>query len=481
MRVRFAPSPTGFLHIGNARTAIMNYIIAKKNNADYILRVEDTDLERSSRESEESILADLKWLGIQWTEGPDLDKGHGPYRQSERFDIYARYTEKLLAENKAYYCYCSQEELDAERAESEAKGVPFTYKRTCINISDEKKSRYEAEGRKPTVRFKVNDGEKIEIDDGIKGKVVFDSGNIGGDFIIVRSDGTPIYNYIVVIDDLLMEITHVIRGEDHLPNTPKQIMIARALNMPTPVYAHLPLILGPDKKKLSKRHGITSVDLYKQEGYLPEALMNYIAVLGWTSDSGEEILPLEEIVRQIDIDKLGKSSAVFDFVKLKWMNAAYIRNYDIKKLTVLFAPYIEKAGYRLADFDDGYIESIIAAVRGNCELLSDITKMIRIFADEVPEPEADAVSLISSQEGKSVLKAAKELIESGHINSDNFTEITDGIKQKTGLKGKNLFMPVRALLTSAVHGPDLAEMLKLIGFEKIKMRVNSYYEKSSGV
>ena len=478
MRVRFAPSPTGFLHIGNARTAIINYIIAKKHNAEYLLRVEDTDMERSSKESEESIIADLKWLGIEWTEGPDIDKGHGPYRQSERFEIYQKYTDKLLAEKKAYHCYCSQEELDAQRAESEAKGIPFTYKRTCLNLSEEKKKQYEAEGRKPTVRFKVNDGEKIEIDDGIKGKVVFESDNIGGDFIIVRSDGVPIYNYIVVIDDLLMEISHVIRGEDHLPNTPKQVMIARALDMPTPKYAHLPLVLGPDKKKLSKRHGITSVDLYKQEGYLPEALMNYIAVLGWSSETGEEILPLEEIIRQIDIDRLGKSSAVFDFVKLRWMNAAYIRNYDLKKITSLFKPFIEKAGYDLSKFSEDYIETIISSIRGNCELLSDIAKLFPIFADDIPSADEEASAMIASAEGKTALTAAKELVDSGEINSDNFTEITNMIKAKTGLKGKNLFMPVRAMLTSVLHGPDLAEMLKLIGFEKIKMRISSAYEKN---
>jgi glutamyl-tRNA synthetase len=471
MRVRFAPSPTGFLHIGNARTAIINHLISQKTGAEMILRIEDTDLERSTRESEESIFFDLKWLGISWMEGPDLGGPFAPYRQSERFDIYRKYTEKLLSEKKAYYCYCSQEELDAQRAECEKKGTTFVYPGTCRHLTDEQRKAKEAEGRKPTVRLHVPAGEQIEVDDAIKGKVTFSSENIGGDFIIVRSDGVPIFNYIVVIDDVLMKVTDVIRGEDHLPNTPKQIMVARAIGFESPRYAHLPLVLGDDKKKLSKRHGITSVENYRSEGYLPEALVNYIAMLGWASESGEEILSREQLVSGIDLSKLGKSAAVFDFQKLRWMNSSYIRTYDLEKITDLFIPYLEKAGYDMKSVDRAWLLSVIALVRGQCELLSDIAKRARIFIEHTPEPDTAADELLKTDEGKAIIRAAKELLAS-EITADNLlSDFINKIKERTGAKGKGLFHPVRALVTSSLEGPDLAEGMKVLGFARVKDRV----------
>ncbi|HDP81297.1 MAG TPA: glutamate--tRNA ligase, partial [Spirochaetes bacterium] len=392
MRLRFAPSPTGYLHIGNARTAICNHVIARKFGAEMVLRVEDTDMERSSAESEKSILEDLRWLGVQWNEGPDAGGNFGPYRQSERFDIYREYTDRLLKEGKAYHCYCSPEELDAMRDEAAREGRAFAYNGRCRSLAPEEKKSLEAEGRKPTVRFLVPGGESIVVDDLIKGAVRFESGNIGGDFIIVRSDGTPMYNYIVIIDDALMGITHVIRGEDHLPNTPKQILIARALGLPVPAYAHLALVLGPDRAKLSKRHGMTSVEMYRREGYLPQALFNYLSLLGWAPESGEEILSPEEIARQIEIGNLGRSAAVFDFQKLRWMNGQYIRSLPLASMTDLFLPYLREAGYAADGLDRGWLEKVIDLVRGNCEVLSDIPRFIGMFLDDTvePDPEADA-------------------------------------------------------------------------------------------
>jgi glutamyl-tRNA synthetase len=477
MRVRFAPSPTGFLHIGNARTAIINYLVSRRFGADFVLRIEDTDLERSSKESEASIFHDLAWLGLSWTEGPDKPKDCGPYRQSERFDIYARYTEKLLAEGKAYHCYCSQEELDAQRAVCEAKGESFVYPGTCRHLTEDQRRQKESEGRKPTVRLHVPEGESIDVDDAIKGPVHFDSRNIGGDFIIVRSDGIPIFNYIVIIDDALMKITHVIRGEDHLPNTPKQIMVARALGLPVPKFAHLPLVLGDDRKKLSKRHGITSVDNYRAEGYLPEALVNYIAMMGWSAGSGDEIMPAEKIAEQIDLSLLGKSAAVFDFTKLRWVNAHYIRSYDLAKITDLFIPYLQKEGYDTSAMDREKLEKIIALVRGSCELLSDIGKVSRIFLEEVPAPDAEADELLKTEEGKKAAAAAFELMGT-EITAENFaSDLINKIKEKTGLKGKNLFHPCRALLTSSLAGPDLAEAMKVLGFEVCVKRVKAVHER----
>lgn len=472
MRVRFAPSPTGYLHIGNARTAIINHLIAKKYNAEYVLRVEDTDMERSSKESEQSILDDLKWLGIEWTEGPDKGGNYGPYRQSERFDIYKEYTEKLLSEKKAFKCYCTPEEIEQMRKEAAAEGRTAVYNGRCRHLSDDEKKAFENEGRKPTIRFHVEENQPIEINDHIKGNVTFNSSNIGGDFIIVRSDGVPVYNYIVVIDDALMKITDVIRGEDHLPNTPKQIMIARALGFDSPKYAHMPLVLGDDKKKLSKRHGITSVDMYRKEGYLPEALMNYIAMLGWAAKDEQEILDEGEIVNQIDINNLAKSAAVFDFKKLKWMNGNYIRNYPENKVVDLFKPYLEQAQYNISTVDPDQLKRKISFLTNYCELLPEILKSADMFLKDLPDHDDEASELLKTEAGQTAIKTSVDLINSGELNENNFTEsYLNLLKEKGGLKGKNLFMPARAILLSRVHGPDVAESLQLLGFDIFKKRI----------
>lgn len=469
MRVRFAPSPTGYIHIGNVRTAIINYLIAQKTGAVMVLRIEDTDMERSTVESEKSIMEDLKWLGIRWQEGPDVGGNHGPYRQSERFGIYREYTEKLLAQGDAYHCYCSQEELDAMRAEAESKGTAFTYNGKCRNLTPEQKNKLGAEGRRPTVRFRVPDGETVSFRDHIKGPVTFSSENIGGDFIIVRSDGTPIYNYIVTIDDTLMGITHVIRGEDHLSNTPKQILVARALGLNVPEYAHLALVLGPDRTKLSKRHGITSLNLYREEGYLPEALINYLAMLGWASDTGEEIIPIKDIIAQIDITNLAKSAAIFDFQKLKWMNGKHLRELPLDRATDLFTPFIAKAGYDVSDRK--FIEKIVSVVQVKCEVLSDIGRLAGIFMEDAPEPDDEAAAMLRSEEGRQVIEAAAALF-AGEINAGNFAEsLVNAVKDRTGLKGKKLFMPLRALITGRLQGPELDQALPVIGFERVSKRI----------
>lgn len=471
MKVRFAPSPTGFLHIGNARTAIINYILAKKHDAGYVLRVEDTDRERSTLESEKSIMADLKWLGIEWTEGPDIGGESGPYRQSERFDIYREYTEKLLAEGKAYYCYCTKEELEASRKDEEGNVVSYTYNGHCRDLTDDQRAAYEKEGRKPTVRFRVPDNETVTVKDFLKGERDFNTDHIGGDFIIVRSDGIPIYNYIVSIDDTLMGVTHVIRGEDHFSNTPKQILIARALGMPEPSYAHQPLIMGEDRKKLSKRHGITSVDLYRKEGYLPEALVNYLSLLGWATESGDEILSLDELVSQFSLEKLGNSAAIFDFKKLRWMNGQYINNYDLTRLTDLMIPYISDAGFDPSSFEREALEKIIDLVRGSCEVLEDIKNFIGIFLSAVPEPDEAADNRLKSEAAPEIINAAAEILETDLTESDFAEKFVDLLNEKTEAKGKPFFMTVRAMVTMKQKGPDIKLALPLIGFDNLKKRV----------
>ncbi len=477
MRLRFAPSPTGYLHIGNARTAVLNYLLARKYNAAYVLRIEDTDMERSTRRSEDSILQDLRWLGIRWDEGPDTGGENGPYRQSERFDIYKKYTDLLLEQKKAYHCYCSQEELEAMRREASEAGRAFVYPGRCRSLDRAERAAFEAEGRRPTVRFRVPEGETVVVEDHIKGRVVFESGNIGGDFIIVRSDGVPVYNYIVIIDDALMKITHVVRGEDHLPNTPKQVLIARALGLPVPEYAHLSLVLGSDRSKLSKRHGITSVEVYRKEGYLAEALVNYLAMLGWAAESGEEILSIDEMASQIEMGNLARSAAVFDFQKLRWMNGMYIRALDLSRAADLFIPYLAESGYDALKYDRPWLERVIDAVRGNCEVLSDIARYAALFLDDIMEPDAEAVAMLKEPDSKIVVAEARRLITDELGESNYAAELVNLIKKNTGMKGKRLFMPVRAMLTGSLHGPELDITVPLLGYARCRARIEYAYRR----
>jgi len=468
MRVRFAPSPTGYLHIGNARTAVINYLIAKKNNAEYIIRIEDTDRERSTKESEISILNDLKWLGINWTEGPDIDKGHGPYRQSERDEIYREYTEKLIKSGNAFRCFCTREQVEEDKNKAMAENKPFLDR--CREKSLEEQDKLASEGKEFTVKFKVPENEVITFDDKIKGTVTFNSSNIGGDFIIVRSDGGPVYNYIVSIDDALMEVTHVIRGEDHLSNTPKQMLIAKALGLPQIEYAHLPLILGFDKKKLSKRHGITSVDIYKQEGYLPEALMNYLGLLGWSTESGEELLEFDKLVELFDITHIGKSPAVFDFQKLKWMNGNYMKKYPVEQLTDMLTPYIDDAGFSTSAIERSRLEGIVSILRNSCEILSDIKNLIGIFLNDINEPDEDTDAHLKEDYALDIIRIAADVIN--EVNETTYTaDFIAKIKEKSPHKGKKLFHPIRAMVTGRLSGPDLDLAMPYIGYANLKKRV----------
>jgi len=467
MRVRFAPSPTGYLHIGNARTAVVNHLIAKKTGADFIIRIEDTDKERSTVESEISILEDLRWLGIEWNEGPDKDKGNGPYRQSERDEIYKTYTKKLLQSGHAFKCFCTNEQVEEDKKEAQAANKPFLDR--CRNLTLDEQDELCAGGAFP-VKFKVPEGESIVFDDKIKGKVTFNSSNIGGDFIIVRSDGGPVYNYIVSIDDSLMKITHVIRGEDHLSNTPKQILIAKALDLPIPEYAHLPLILGSDKKKLSKRHGITSVDIYRQEGYLPEALMNYLGLLGWSTDSGEEIIEFEKMASQFSISSIGKSAAIFDFQKLKWMNGSYMKKYSLGDITDMFIPYLDKAGFDTKSITRDKLENIISIIRNSCETLSDVAVPAGIFLNEINIPDEESDKLLKEEHSRDIIKLASEIIST--LSEETIlTGLIPGIKERTEHKGKKLFHPIRAMITGTLAGPELDLAIPVIGYDNIKKRI----------
>jgi glutamyl-tRNA synthetase len=345
VRVRFAPSPTGLLHIGNARTALFNFLFAKRHQGTFILRIEDTDLERSTDVSMDQILKDLQWLGIGWDEGPDRGGSEGPYRQSQRLPLYENHAQRLLEEGKVYKCFCSPERLETLRKEQLSRGKMPRYDGRCRSLSKEEVAQMESEGQQPVLRFRVG-GKSILFEDLIHGRMHFNPNDIG-DFIIVRSDGIAAYNFACVIDDHFMQMTHVIRGEDHLSNTPRQIMIYQALAWEPPDFAHHPLILGPDRTPLSKRHGATAVSQYREEGFLPGALLNYLVLLGWASPSGEEILSPEKMIEEFSLQTISKSAPVHNRKKLEWLNSHYIRNQDDEALSKKVLPYVEKAGIPL--------------------------------------------------------------------------------------------------------------------------------------
>jgi len=342
VRVRIAPSPTGFLHLGLARTALFNYLFAKKYEGVFILRIEDTDIERSDPVFEKDIIENLKWLGIEWSEGPDVGGACGPYRQSQRLEIYTKYLEKLLNEDKAYYCFCSEEELEAQRQYQLSIGEAPHYSGKCAGLSKEEVKKYLDEGKSSVIRFRVP-AKKIEFDDLIRGKLEFDT-SLMGDIVIAKSLTYPLYNFAVVVDDFEMRVSHILRGEEHISNTPKQILIQEALGFSQPVYAHLPLILGPDRTKLSKRHGAVSVSDYRKEGYLPEALINFMAFLGWNPGTEREIYSLPSLIKEFSLEKVQKGGAVFNIKRLDFLNGFYIRQRSIEKLTELCLPYLIEEG-----------------------------------------------------------------------------------------------------------------------------------------
>lgn len=462
-RVRFAPSPTGHLHVGGARTALFNWLFARHEGGIFVLRIEDTDVVRSERHLEAELLEDLSWLGLQWDEGPDRGGPFGPYRQSERLDIYRSCAERLMAKGKAYPCFCTDEELERKRREHLACGLPPQYDGTCRSLGPSERNRARAEGRPESIRFRVPDDSERRLLDLVRGEVVFPSGMVG-DFVIVRSNGLPVYNFAAVVDDDLMEITHVIRGEEHLPNTLRQILLYEALDRPLPRFAHLPLILGRDRSKLSKRHGAASVADFRQRGYPPEAIVNYLAFLGWSSPTGEEILKIEELVRDFSIERVSQSPSIFDENKLDWVAANHIRKGGSKlyfEKALPFFPAILRSTYgeeRLREIFD------IAAEKLSC--FSDLSRETVSFFPGLPNYSDEARSeLVNARE---FLEAAAEIFDS--LENWNSTSIAGAIKElsaRTGRKGKALYMPLRAAVTGLCHGPDLLRVMEIRGREDV--------------
>ena len=461
-RVRFAPSPTGELHVGNARTALFNWMFARHTGGSFILRIEDTDESRSLLSYQVSLLEDLQWLGLDWDEGPDRGGAYGPYRQSERLHIYADHLKKLLAAEMAYPCYCTQEELEEERQSLILSRRMPRYMGKCRSLTDDERAGLEAAGRKPAYRFKVPPAT-IEFDDLIRGPVRFESDAIG-DFIIVRSNGMPSYNFAVVIDDHLMRITHVIRGEDHLSNTASQIMLYRAFGFEPPAFAPHSLILGRDHAKLSKRHGSVSVGEFRRRGYLPEALINYLGLLGSSFAGGREILSREEMIEAFSLERASKSGAVFDEEKLRWLNAHYIRNLPVDDLMRRLEPFLNPPGYEAQAMEPGRLKMAIESVHDELTDLSNIGEHIDLFFDGRYEATPEARQGLAAPAAHEVISAFCEYLDGAEgAPSQIYAAALGHARKKTGLKGRELFMPVRAALTGRGKGPQLDQVFTILG------------------
>jgi glutamyl-tRNA synthetase len=460
MRVRFAPSPTGQLHVGNARTALFNWLLARGSNARFVLRIEDTDVERSTPEFEAAIVRDLKWLGLDWDEGPDVGGACGPYRQSERLHLYESYANELIAAGRAYRCFCTREQIEAERAAALAAGQPARYSGRCRSVTREQAEARIAAGERPVTRFRVPDDRDVTFADAVRGDVRFHT-NVIGDPVILRGDGMPAYNFAVVVDDALMGITHVIRGEDHISNTPRQLLMYEALGFAPPVFAHLALVLGPDHSPLSKRHGATSVAEFRSKGYLPEALVNYLALIGWSPGDDTELMPVDELARRFSLAAVGLSAGVFDEEKLAWVNRHYLKGAAADRLAELSLAFFAAAGVSMNPDADGlrYLASVIPIATEAVDRLEQVPPRLSFLFDFSAERAlADpAIQQELHDEGaRAVIRElASALAASPRLDRERFRSVANEVKARTGQKGKTLFHSIRLALTGRTTGPEL--------------------------
>lgn len=478
IRVRYAPSPTGHLHIGNARTALFNYLFARHHGGKFIIRIEDTDVKRNIEGGEESQLTYLKWLGIDWDESVDVGGEVGPYRQTERLDIYKTYWQDLLDRGLAYKCYCTEEELEQEREAQIARGEQPRYSGKHRDLTPEQCAAFEAEGRVASIRFRVPEGRTYTFDDLVKGSISFES-EVSGDFVIVKKDGIPTYNFAVALDDHLMKITHVLRGEDHVSNTPRQLMIYEAFGWEPPVFGHMTLIVGDNHKKLSKRDEsvIQFIEQYDKLGYLPEALFNFIALLGWSPEGEEEIFSKEELISIFDANRLSRSPAVFDKNKLAHLNNHYIKNADPEVIAALAIPHLQSASLlpeQLTTEQDVWAKTLVALYQEQMISASDIVELSDMFFRDQLEIDEEAAGILAEEQVPQVLSAFLEKVEAG---AEYSPEVIAGwikeVQKETGVKGKGLFMPIRVALTGQTHGRDLNKSIYLLGRERTIERLKS--------
>ena len=477
VRVRYAPSPTGYLHIGNARTALFNYLFAKHYDGDFVIRIEDTDIARNLEDGESSQFSNLEWLGLNWDESVNKDGGYGPYRQSERGHIYKPLIDKLLAEDKAYKCYMTQEELEAEREEQIARGEMPRYGGKHAHLTLEEQKAFEAEGRQPSIRFRVPQNKTYTFNDIVKGEVSFDSNGIG-DWVIVKKDGIPTYNFAVAIDDHYMEISHVIRGDDHISNTPKQLMIFEAFGFETPKFAHMTLIVNEERKKLSKRDGqiLQFIEQYRDLGYLPEALFNFITLLGWSPEGEEEIFSKEEFIKIFDEKRLSKSPAFFDKKKLEWINNQYMKEKDSETVFEMTIPHMVKAGLlpeSPSEAELSWARDLVALYQEQMSYAGEIVPLSELFFREHLDFSDEAKEVLNGEQVPTVMTELIKQFESLEP-FDEPAEIKKSIKavqKETGVKGKQLFMPIRVAVTGQTHGPELPNTIALLGRDKVLSRL----------
>jgi len=465
-RVRFAPSPTGYLHVGNARTALFNWLFARQKKGTSILRVEDTDVERSQDKYEKKLREDLQWLGLAWDEGPESGGEYGPYRQSSRLDIYKKYTQKLLKNKRAYYCFCSKEELAKERETALAAGKMPIYSGKCRTIPPDKARERIKAGEEAVVRLKTPGKGSLEFNDLIRGELSFKL-NLFGDPILVRPNGLPAYNYAVVIDDHLMQISHVIRGEDHIANTVRQILTYRALDFPLPQFAHVSMVMGEDNTRLSKRHGATAVDQFNKDGILPSALFNYLALLGWSPPEGKEVLTQDEIIELFDIKKVSRSAAIFDYEKLYWLNRQHIKKLSPREKAEMAAPHLYKAGLLPDEMSKSlwkWLEQAVDVLIERVNKFADFPAAFSMLFDfAIDKMGAEEKEILQTECGRKVTLALEErLLAEAEFSYDALSRISGDIKTETGCKGKDLFHPIRVALTGKISGLALDKFILLV-------------------
>ena len=478
VRVRYAPSPTGHLHIGNARTALFNYLYAKHFDGKFIIRTEDTDEKRNVAGGEESQLKFLKWLGIEWEEGPDVGGDYGPYRQTERLDMYQKYTDELLERGLAYKCYMTEEELEKEREEQIANGQVPKYSGAHRDLTEEQITAFEAEGRMPSIRFRVPENKRYTFNDLVRKNITFESSDFG-DWVIVKKNGIPTYNFAVAIDDHFMKISHVLRGEEHISNTPKQMMIYDAFGWEAPTYGHMTLILNENRKKLSKRdeHILQFIEQYRNLGYLPEAMFNFISLLGWSPVGEEEIFNKETLIEIFDPERLSTSPAIFDQQKLKWMNNEYIKGLELNQVIELAMPHLIAAGKLPETMDEEqreWAENVIALYREQLRYGQEIVELTELFFTEEITYDEENMEVLNEEQVPEVLRVFKEKL--GELDTFTKDEIKAQIKatqKETGQKGKKLFMPIRVATTGQMHGPELPFAIELLGKEVITSRLEN--------
>lgn len=484
VRTRFAPSPTGSLHVGNARIALLNWLFTRHNGGAFILRIEDTDVERGVTGAEEGIFSDLRWLGLEWDEGPSYESRpppgrHGPYHQTQRIPGYHEFAARLRAAGQAYDCYCTPDEIEARRRVAIEEGRPSHYDRRCAGLTANEAARFIREGRKPALRFRVPVGGPVIVSDAVRGEVRFDRAEVG-DFILLRADGNPTYNFAVVVDDILMEITHVIRGAGHLSNSPRQVVLYEALGARPPVFAHVPMVLGPDRQILSKRHGAKAIADYRREGYHQDALVNYLSLLSWSSPTGEELLTREQLIAEVSLDRIGTADVVFDAAKLRWLSAKHIERMPLDELVLAVTPYIH--GDALAIPADR-LPVAIAAIRSHLATFSEVNEHLAAFfssddggvagsaagepASDANPMQSDAVRASHDASAWTIEVARRHLSEVSDWTEPALNAAVTEARREAGVQGRAFYGPLRLALTGREHGPPFVAVLLVQGRARV--------------